>query len=242
MMKPEVKPLRVAAILPAYREAGRIGEVVRAVRAQGVDAVVIDDGSGDGTDKEAQEAGAMVVRHGTNKGKGVALSTGFSYAQSAGYDVVITMDSDGQHDPAEIPRFVEAYDRTKIPVLVGNRMADLSTMPLVRQWTNLFMSRLLGNMMGQYMPDSQCGYRLYRCDLLPLVSTASAGFAAESEVLLRLADRGIRMDSVRIRTIYGTEKSKINPVRDTVRFFHMLWKYRRERTSRKNRLQELLKE
>lgn len=238
----ESEALKVAAVVPAYREAGRIGPVARAIVAAGVDAIVVDDGSGDGTDAEAQQAGATVVRHEVNKGKGAALATGFAYAQSAGYEVVITMDADGQHDPAELPRFVDAYRRTRIPVLVGNRMADVSTMPLVRKCTNLFMSWLLSRMMGQYIPDTQCGYRLYRCDLLPLVATGSSGFAAESEVLLRLADRGIRMDSVRISTIYGDEKSKINPASDTVRFFSMLLKYRKERRSRKNRLQELLKE
>jgi glycosyltransferase involved in cell wall biosynthesis len=242
MTTPSADAIRVAAIVPAFREAGRIGPVVRAIVATGIDAVVVDDGSGDGTDTEAREAGAIVVRHEVNKGKGAALNTGFAYAQASGYDVVVTMDADGQHDPAELPRFVDAYRRTRIPVLVGNRMSDVSTMPLVRKLTNLFMSWLLSRMMGQFIPDTQCGYRLYRCDLLSFVATGSSGFAAESEVLLRLADRGIRMDSVRIKTIYGDEKSKINPVADTVRFFSMLLRYRKERRTRKSRLQELLKE
>ena len=242
MTTPSTKPVRAAIIVPAYREEKRIVPVVQAVRAQGLDVVVVDDGSPDKTGESAKNAGAIVVRHDINQGKGAALTTGFKYAQDNGYDVVITMDADGQHDPKELPKFIEAYERTRIPVLIGSRMADLKTMPRVRRWTNLFMSWLLSRMMGQYVPDTQCGYRLYRCDVLPFVPAGAARFAAESETLLRMAERGIRMDSVRISTIYGDEKSKINPVTDTVRFFGMLLKYRRERRRKSSKLHELLRE
>jgi len=175
----------------------------------------------------AGQAGAHVIRQNVNKGKGVALNTGFAYAREKGYHAVITMDADGQHDPAELPKFVEAYVRTGIPVLIGNRMANPHDMPLIRLWTNRFMSWLLSKAMGQYVPDTQCGYRLYRCDVIPFVSAASERFAAESEILLHIATRGIRIGSVRISTIYGGEESKINPVSDTFRFVSMLLEFRR---------------
>lgn len=226
-------PLRYCAIVPAFREEKRIAEVVRRVRVHCPDVVVIDDGSGDGTAAVAEQAGAVVLRHAVNQGKGAALNTGFRYAREQKYEVLITLDADGQHDPDEIPKFVEAYQRTGIPVLIGSRMTEIVTMPWLRRLTNRFMSGLLSRMMGQYVPDTQCGYRLYRCDILPLVSAGSQRFAAESEILLRLAQRGVRMDSVRIRTIYGDEKSKIHPGADTVRFFSMLLRFRLEQRKRR---------
>jgi glycosyltransferase involved in cell wall biosynthesis len=221
--------LKVCVIMPAFREEKKIREVVTAVRTYCPDVVVIDDGSGDRTAVEAEEAGATVLHHQQNQGKGVALNTGFRYAREKGYEVAITMDADGQHDPKEIPNFIEAYVRTGIPVLIGNRMADVAHMPLVRKMTNRFMSWMLSRLMGQYVPDTQCGYRLYRCDVIPYVSASSERFAAESEILLHVAERGIRISSVRIATIYGDEKSKVRPMADTWRFMAMLWRYRGRR-------------
>ena len=220
---------RCCVVIPAYREEKRIGEVVRKALAHVKDVVVIDDGSRDRTAEEAERAGATVVRHPGNRGKGASLNTGFEYARKNGFDLVITMDADGQHDAADIPRLLEAYVRTGIPVILGNRMGDRAHMPPVRRWTNFFMSELLSWQMKQYVPDTQCGYRLYRCDVIPFVSADSERFAAESEVLLHIADRGIRMDSIPMAAIYSTEKSKINPLRDTIRFFGMLSRYRREK-------------
>ncbi|OGV46232.1 MAG: hypothetical protein A2X46_18295 [Lentisphaerae bacterium GWF2_57_35] len=219
--------LKVCIVVPAFREEKKIRDVVTAIRRYCPQVVVIDDGSSDRTAVEAEQAGAMVLRHPQNQGKGVALNTGFRYAREKGFEVAITMDADGQHDPVEIPNFIEAYVRTGIPVLVGNRMADVAHMPAVRKWTNQLMSWMLSRLMGQYVPDTQCGYRLYRCDVIPFVSATSERFAAESEILLHVAERGIRISSVRIATIYGDETSKIHPLADTWRFLAMLWKYRK---------------
>ena len=218
------------ALIPGYNEAGRIGEVVRRVKAYLRDVVVVDDGSADRTSDEASEAGAVVLRHEVNRGKGVALATGFAYAREQGFSWVITLDADGQHDPADIPRFVEAYVRTGMPVLVGNRMGDSASMPRIRRWTNSFMSNLLSREMGQYVPDTQCGYRLYRTDVLSFLVTKSPRFAAESETLLHVAALNLDIGAVPISTIYieGRE-SHIHPLRDTLRFFAMLRDYRRGR-------------
>jgi len=231
-MKEDRSREKICVIIPAYREEKRIGEVVRQVLKHVETVVVIDDGSPDGTFAEAEKAGAAVVKHEVNKGKAAALKTGFDYARENGFDVVIAMDGDGQHDPADVPRFIEAYIRTGIPVLVGNRMSDRSAMPLIREWTNMFMSWLLSRVMKQYVPDTQCGYRLYRTDIMPLVSAESERFAAESEILLHIADRGLRIDNVPIKAVYRDEKSKINPIKDSFRFFRMLMRYRRRRKHR----------
>jgi glycosyltransferase involved in cell wall biosynthesis len=229
MSEPGRRQVKCCAIVPAYREAARIGGVVAGVLRHVRDVIVVDDGSGDETAAAAGKAGALVVQHPRNMGKGAALNTGFETARGRGFDVMITLDADGQHGPDEIPRFIEAYVRTGIPVLIGNRMWDTARMPLVRRLTNRFMSWLLSREMGQYVADTQCGFRLYRGDVIPFVSAESQRFAAESEILLHIAARGIRMDSVPISTIYRDEKSKINPLRDALRFFDMLARYRRRK-------------
>lgn len=223
---------RVCVLIPAYNEEQQVGHVVRESLKHVADVVVIDDGSSDRTAETAAHAGARVIRQPNNEGKGAALNAGFEFARKNGFDIVITLDADGQHLPSEVPKFIEAYRRTRIPVLIGSRMADLETMPPVRKMTNLFMSWLLGRVMGQYIPDTQCGFRLYRCDILPLVSTGSKRFAAESEILLNLAHRGFRMDAVRVSTVYGREHSKIRALPDTLRFFRMLWRHRRAKHPR----------
>jgi glycosyltransferase involved in cell wall biosynthesis len=220
---------RCCVLIPAFQEERRIAEVVRQALQYVRDIIVIDDGSSDRTVDEATRAGAVVLRHGANKGKGAALQTGFAYAREKGFDLVITMDADGQHDPATLPDFLEAYVRTGIPVLLGNRMGDQEHMPFVRRWTNRYMSWLLSRHLGQYVPDTQCGYRLYRCDAIPGVSSESTGYAAESEILLLMARKGVRIDSVRLAAIYNDSRSKIHPVRDTIRFFKMLRRYGRSR-------------
>ncbi len=184
--------------------------------------VVVDDGSTDATAAEAEKGGATVLRHARNQGKGAALGTGFSHARGRGYEAVITLDGDGQHDPADIPAFLTAYGRGGATVIVGNRMADTGRMPRVRRGTNRLMSWLLSRLMGQTVPDTQCGFRLYRCDALPAQPLSSARYAAESEILLELANAGARIGAVPIRAIYRGETSKINPVIDTCRFCAMM--------------------
>ena len=218
---------KFCVIVPAYREEDRIGAVVKGILRHAAHVVVVDDGSPDRTAAEAEEAGATVLRHGVNKGKGIALNTGFDYARRNGFEFVITLDADGQHDPEEIPSFVETYRRTGTPVLIGNRMDRADTMPLVRRWTNRYMSWLLSRQMGRRVPDTQVGYRLYRCDVIPVVPEESGRFAAESEILLLLAEKGIAIGAVPIQVIYRDEESKINPIRDTIRFYRMLQRHKK---------------
>lgn len=219
---------RIAALIPCYREQGRVGAVVRGAREAGFDAIVIDDGSPDRTADEAREAGATeVVVHEVNRGKGAAMSTGLRRALERGYDAVVLMDGDGQHLPAELPRFAEAFARGGADVVLGSRMADHRGMPFVRYCTNRYMSWLLSRRLGQRASDTQCGYRLLSRRAIPVVLAGGAsGFAADSEQLLLLARAGFRFAEVPVSTVYGDERSKIHPVRDTLRFFAMLRKYR----------------
>jgi len=224
--------MKGCVLIPCYQESGRIGATVTAVSAFCPHVIVVDDGSGDGTAEEAASAGANVIQHETNRGKGEALNTGFTYAREHDYEFVITMDGDGQHAPDDIPRLLKAYKESKADVLIGTRMQDTESMPFLRQLTNRFMSWLLSGMMGQRVPDTQSGYRLYRTDVLTNIPSRSQRFAAESEILLDLAADGVTIGSVPITVIYGDEKSKINPFRDTFRFISMLTRWKISRGKR----------
>ncbi len=224
--------MKWCCIIPAYCEAERIGPVVAAARRQCDAVFVVDDGSPDDTSVCAERAGARVIRHEVNQGKGAALGTGFDVARAENFDAALTLDADGQHDPDDIPAFLDVFQKTGAQVIVGSRMSDLNHMPAIRKWTNWFMSWLLSRQMGQWVPDTQCGFRFFARKAFPDARVGASGFAAESEVLLRLADAGFTIASAPIKTIYGSEKSKIHPVRDTIRFFSMLRRYRKNRSAK----------
>lgn len=228
---------KIIALIPCYREAGRIGDVVKGVLKTGVRAVVVDDGSLDDTAAEAEAAGALVIKHDVNKGKGAAIATGLSHAMSEGCDAVVMLDGDGQHAPDEITAFIEKFESDpSVFLIVGTRMSDTKDMPFVRRQTNRFMSWLLSRELGQRVHDTQCGFRLISGIAMPLaIGCSSGGFSAESEILLQTALSGGRIAEVAVSTIYGDEKSKIRPVRDTIRFFKMLARFRRERRAPANK-------
>ncbi len=220
-------------LIPAYGEAGHIGAVVSAARRYVTPVVVVDDGSPDDTSSVAAGAGAVVLAHARNLGKGAALQTGFRYAREIGAAFVLTMDGDGQHAVADIPTFLRMYGEGQFPVIIGNRMTSAKEMPWVRCCTNFIMSGVLSRRMGQRVPDTQNGFRLYRTDVIPDLAGGASGFAAESEVLMELARRGVRIGSVPVRIIYDDERSKIHPWRDTIRFFRMLRAFDRRMESGK---------
>jgi len=220
---------KICAILPAYNEGRRVAEVVREVRAAGAAVAVVDDGSTDGTAAAAREAGATVLEHIRNRGKGMALFTGFEWAREEGYELALTMDADGQHAASDIPAFLAAWRRTRAPVIVGNRMGEAAKMPWSRRLANRRMSKTLSKLMRQWVPDTQCGFRLYHRSAFPTEAPARGDrrFAAESAELLRLALAGFRIESVPVQTIYADERSKIHPVRDALRYWRMLRRFKR---------------
>lgn len=205
-------------LICAHNEADRIEEVVRATLKQTpCNVVVIDDGSTDGTGDLAERAGAYVLRNPKNLGKGAALKRGFELIRERNCDAVIVVDGDGQHNPSEIQCFLDAYERTHIPILIGNRMANTTGMPFLRKWTNRFMSRVLNRLTKIYVADPPCGFRFYRTDILPFIMSDEQRFSFEFDILIHAALRGIRVDSVRISTIYhkGKRRSHVAPLRDT---------------------------
>jgi glycosyltransferase involved in cell wall biosynthesis len=216
----------VLAIIPAYREGRFVRQVVRQALQYVQAVLVVDDGSPDNTASEAEAAGAKLIRHSMNLGKGAALKTGLRYAVSIEASFYLFLDGDGQHDPSEIPAFIDAINRTSADLVIGNRMRNLQSMPLVRRWTNQFMSRQIERICKIPIPDSQCGFRLARKGLIPALMAPGNRFEFESESLILAARQGFRLYFVPIRTIYTHQKSKIRPLQDAVRYLRLISKYR----------------
>jgi glycosyltransferase involved in cell wall biosynthesis len=210
----------VLAVIPAKDEGERVAGVVHGVRAQGLDAIVVDDGSSDDTAERAREAGAEVLRHEVNRGKGAALATGADRAVERGAWAILMLDADGQHAAEEIPLFLKAVETADM--VCGTRMQKRNGMPLVRWWTNRFMSRVISRRCGARLTDTQCGYRIIRASAWKAIEINATGFDMESELLIRGLFQGFRVAEVPIRTIYGSERSKIRPVRDALRWFRLL--------------------
>lgn len=171
------------------------------------------------------QCGAHAVSHGENRGKGAALRTGFSWMLAREYGAVIAMDADGQHDPDELPDFQAALAKGDADLLVGNRMHHPEDMPFARVVTNRVMSGMISRLAGQSVPDSQCGYRALTRELVRKLRLSTDRYEIESEMILETARLGMRIGSVPIRCRYGGEKSRIRPVRDTLRFFSFLRRY-----------------
>ena len=231
---PTTRRAKVVGLVPAYCEAGRIGEVVRGVLAHLPACVVVDDGSPDATAEEARAAGATVLRHATNLGKGRALETGMRWVAEQGAEGALCLDGDGQHDPAEIPKFLArlradgpasaAGEADGPDVIIGTRRRA-GRMPAVRRFTNRFTSELVSRLAGTRIGDSQSGYRYMSVRAWNLARPRSARYDAESEFLIRAGRRGLRIAEVPVATIYRGEQSKIHPIAEPVRFLRLALRY-----------------
>lgn len=216
--------MKICIVIPAFNEAKTIGEVINAVKSCGSDILVVNDGSADDTENIAKASGADCITFRKNQGKGKALKCGFDYAAQKGYDAVITMDGDGQHSPGDLVNIIENSGKNEIGIVVGNRMANPEKMPLSRFGTNLFMSFIISLICRQNIPDTQCGYRLIKTDILKRTHLFSSNYEIESEVLIKASRLGYKIISVPIKSVYEGQTSFINPVVDSWRFLIMLFK------------------
>jgi glycosyltransferase involved in cell wall biosynthesis len=217
----------IGAVIPAYREEKHIGDVVRRARQQLNHVLVIDDGSNDATAARAREAGAEVVVHAANRGKGESIKTGLRHWLEQNLAWVMILDADGQHLPEEIDRFIRAAMSDGAALLIGNRMKETRAMPFVRRFVNRWMSNQISRVCGQDIPDTQCGFRMLHRHLIPELLGGSARFDYETEMLIIASRKGFRIESVPITTVYSDEVSSIHPVRDTVRFFKLMRRYKK---------------
>ena len=237
MQMPRATRANVAALIPAYREERHIRDVAERTRKQLDRVLVVDDGSSDATSEQARLGGAEVSRHEKNAGKGAAIKTGLRHLlESEGLDYILILDGDGQHLPEEIPHFLDAANTSGALLIVGNRMGDTRDMPFVRKCTNRYMSWTISRVIGQEVPDTQCGFRMFHRSLgTEFLQTQSAAFDFETEMLAIAARKGCAIAAAAVSTIYGEEVSKIHPFRDTMKFFTLLRRLKGEaRVCRKN--------
>lgn len=207
----------VIAVLPAFDCEGTVGGVVAGLRRQVATVFVVDDGSRDGTAAEAAAAGAEVVGNLRNQGKGAALRVGVERALAAGAEAIALLDADGQHDPADLPALLGAWEARGPDLVVGSRMHDPSNIPRARYWTNYLGTKALARMTGFELEDSQSGFRLLTATLARRLALRSSGYAIESEMLIKASRAGAKIEQVPVRTIYDGRASHYQPVRDTVR-------------------------
>ncbi|MFA6958012.1 MAG: glycosyltransferase family 2 protein [Thermoanaerobaculia bacterium] len=210
---------KVMVVIPALDAAASVGEVVRASLAQLPDVVVVNDGSTDATPDEAAAAGAVVLEHPHNLGKGAALRTGFRYALDRGFDAVITVDADGQHLPSEISKFLRAWRETRADLIIGDRSHLFGGMLPRRRNANMFSAWAISKCAGKVVTDSQSGFRLYSASLIREVSMGANGFAAESEIIVRAGRLGRTILSIPIELgfVNGLATSHYRPLLDTLR-------------------------
>lgn len=216
--------MKTCVITPTYNEAKNIGEVVRQIRIQNLEVIVVDDGSEDNTSKIAKDNGALVLRNQNNEGKGASLIKGFNYALKNNFDAVITMDGDGQHEASDIPYFIRLAAYSNSGIFMGNRMSKPKSMPWIRILTNKFMSWMISKIARQHIPDTQCGFRLIKREVLEKLDLKTRKYETESEILIKSSRLGFKIESVPIKAIYAREKSQINPFVDSLRFIRFIIK------------------
>lgn len=218
--------MNVAALIPAYNEASTIADVVRGVRPFVSQVLVVDDGSIDGTAEEARAAGARVMAHATNMGKGHAVRTGLAHLLSGDITHVILLDGDMQHLPHETPRLLDAARATGADVVIGERRFDRAGMPASRYHANRIGSRALSSFVGVPLEDTQCGFRVFRAEALRTMRLSARGYDIETEMLIKLRRLGGRVASVPVSAVYNIRRSKLRPIRDTTRTCFLAVYYR----------------
>ena len=208
-------------VIPCFNEGACIAPLVCEVRQHLPFVLVINDGSTDGTATQAEAAGATVLSHARNLGKGAALKTGLSAALTRGFEWVLTLDGDGQHRAQDVPAFLQCAEQTNARLVVGNRMHHSQAIPWLRRQVNRWMSRRLSERAGQLLPDSQCGFRLIDLKVWAGMSLETDHFEIESEMLLSFVRAGYRVEFVPIQVVGRGRSSHIHPLADTLRW----WKW-----------------
>jgi glycosyltransferase involved in cell wall biosynthesis len=182
---------------------------------------VVNDGSNDQTAEIARSRGVELISLSSNRGKGYALRIGFSHALQNGSRAILTLDADGQHDPADIPNFLQAHEEDSEAILIGSRMAQSDRFPRQRYCSNRVAAFFIAKALKYYLEDTQCGFRLYPAQAIRSVTLNTSHFQTETEILLRAARQGVQLNNIPIKNIYWNgdgPKSNFRPVVDT---FHI---------------------
>ncbi len=209
--------MTVCILIPAYNAAKTILPVVRESLEHGLPVVLVDDGSTDSTSALVAGLPVTLLRHQQNRGKGAALKTGFAWAVKSGFDAVVTIDADGQHDVAAIPRLVSSAQNGMWGILIASRHTQFEQMAGLRKFWNRIGVWCIWKRTGFEITDSQSGFRYYSGDVVEKLSLESNGYALEMEILLKAWKNGFTIGSLPIaaRVADGRATSHYRPIRDT---------------------------
>ena len=211
-----IDPRHICAVIPTYNNGGTVAAVVRGVLAQGLPVLVVDDGSVDGTEEALKGLDIIVLRHQKNLGKGRALKTGLEEARRLGYRFALTIDADGQHDPADIPVLVAAAGEKTL--VVGSRNLTADGMPSGSTFANRFSNFWFTVQTGRKLPDTQTGFRIYPLEDLPSLKLLTSRYEAELTLLVFSAWRGVRLVPVPVKVYYPEDRvSHFRPFADFFR-------------------------
>jgi glycosyltransferase involved in cell wall biosynthesis len=209
--------MRVQALIPAFNEAHTIAKVVTGLFPHVAAVCVVDDSSTDGTADAARSAGADVMMNPGDRGKGAAIRSGLARVLQRDCSHVLLIDGDLQHLPEEAPLLIAEAERTGADVVLGERRFDRGAMPASRYHANRIGSLALSRFLGVAIRDTQCGFRLFKADVLRSLPLKARGYDIETEMLVKLKRRGGLISSVPITAVYTGQRSKLRPVRDTTK-------------------------
>ena len=222
-----IGPSNCAVVIPCLNESVSVAALVVAVRRQLPSVFVVDDGSVDATARIAKNAGAVVLRHAKNLGKGAALQTGLAHALKSGFEWAVTLDGDGQHAPEDLPALRCCAERTGARMVIGNRMAEAQKMPWLRRAVNRAMSRIISRRTGKFLPDTQSGFRLIHLPTWATLLLEAKKFEVESEMLLAFLAAGECVEFTPVQVLRSKRASHICPVADTLRWLSWWEKFHR---------------
>ncbi len=222
----ESKGLKVVAAIPCHNEEQFIGDIVRSAQEYVSQVVVVDDGSSDRTIDAAVEAGAMVVRHGTNKGPGEAYKSCFEAARSLKADVLITLDGDGQHLPDELPRLLHPFLSEEADLVIGSRFLKDYDIPRYRKVGIDVITWLYNLGSGVKVVDAQSCYRGYNRKALDTLRITESGFGFSVELLVQARNSDLVIHEVPVSCIYHPGSHSMNPVLHGVGVALMVIKHR----------------
>ncbi len=218
--------MTISALIAAFNEEESVAAVVAGVTPYASEVVVVDDGSADRTAERAAAAGAVVLRHEWNRGKGSAIRTGLARALAGPASHVLFIDGDGQHDPTDVPRLVDAAERTGCDLVIAERAFTKGEMPTARFYSNRIGSRILSSFIGSEVADSQSGFRLIRAERLRRLDLTATGYEIETEMLIKLTRAGASLERISIPARYHGARSKLRSFRDTFRTCMLAVRYR----------------
>ncbi len=195
--------MKPVIVIPAYNEETRIGAVIRGAKQYVPDIIVVTDGSSDHTANIAEASGARVIAHAENCGAGAATMTGIQAARILGFDTVITVDADGQHATADIPKLLEALQTQHADLVIANRFGRKNNIPLIRRLANGIGNFVTFAVTGIYLPDTQCGFKVFGPKALAEIELKMSGFEFCTEIIREAARKHWKIASVPSKVVYS---------------------------------------